>query len=169
VFNIGPMELMVLAIVGLIVLGPERLPGLARDAARLVRSLREMATGARQQLRDELGPEFADVDLSSLNPRTAVQRALLGDDVDLRRFQPAQALQDMLMGDGDQTVQADQAVPAVPGDQAVPAVPADQAVQAEQPSTPNTPQPAPRPRPNPVSMRKPGEPGGPSPYDVDAT
>ena len=81
-FNIGPLELMVLAFVGLIVLGPDRLPGLAKDAARMIRTLRELANGARTQLRDELGPEFADVDLRSLNPRTAIQRALLGDDDD---------------------------------------------------------------------------------------
>jgi sec-independent protein translocase protein TatB len=79
-FNIGPLEFVVLAIVGLIVLGPDRLPGLARDAARLIRTLREIATGAREQLRDELGPELADLDLRSLNPKTAIQRALLGDD-----------------------------------------------------------------------------------------
>jgi sec-independent protein translocase protein TatB len=82
VFNIGPLELIVLAIVGLIVLGPDRLPGLAKDAARMIKTLRELANGARTQLRDELGPEFADVDLRSLNPRTAIQRALLGDDDD---------------------------------------------------------------------------------------
>ena len=60
------MELLVLALVGLIVIGPDKLPGLARDAARMMRTLREMATGARTQLRDELGPEFADLDLRSL-------------------------------------------------------------------------------------------------------
>ena len=65
-FNIGPFELLVLAVVGLILLGPERIPDLARDAARMIRALREMATGARTQLRDELGPEFADVDLRGL-------------------------------------------------------------------------------------------------------
>jgi sec-independent protein translocase protein TatB len=80
VFNIGPLELVVLAFVGIVVLGPERIPGLARDAARLIRALREVATGARTQLRDELGPEFADLDLRSLNPRTAITQALLGDD-----------------------------------------------------------------------------------------
>ena len=79
-FNVGPLEILVLAIVGLIVLGPDRLPGLAKDAARLVRTLRELATGARTQLKDELGPEFADLDLRSLNPRTALQRVLLGED-----------------------------------------------------------------------------------------
>lgn len=92
-FNVGPLELMVLAVIGLVVLGPDRLPGLARDAARLLRQLREMATGARAQLREELGPEFADVDLRNLNPRTALQRAILGDEqngirADLRKLDP---------------------------------------------------------------------------------
>ena len=87
-FNIGPWELLVLAFVGVIVLGPERLPGLARDAANMLRQLRDLATGARNQLKDELGPEFSDVDLQALrdlralNPRTAITRVLLGDDED---------------------------------------------------------------------------------------
>jgi sec-independent protein translocase protein TatB len=97
------MELVVLAIVGLIVLGPDRLPDLARDAARMIRSLRDMATGARAQLREELGPEFADVDLRSLNPRTAIQRAVLGDDVDLRNLDPRTAIQRTILGDDPET------------------------------------------------------------------
>jgi sec-independent protein translocase protein TatB len=98
-FNVGPFELLVLAIVGLIVLGPERIPGLARDAARMIRTLREMATGARTQLRDELGPEFADVDLRNLNPRTAISRAILGDEADkLRNFNPRTAVQNAILG-----------------------------------------------------------------------
>src|ERR1700709_340387 len=99
-FNIGPLELVVLAVVGLIVLGPDRLPGLARDAARMIRTLRDLATGARQQLRDELGPEFADVDLRTLNPRTALQRAVLGDDfaADLRKLDPRSAIQRAVLG-----------------------------------------------------------------------
>jgi len=99
VFNIGPLELMVLAVVGLIVLGPDRLPGLAKDAARMIRTLRDLAQGARTQLRDELGPEFADIDLRNLNPRTALQRAVLGDDVDLSKLSPRGYLQDALLGD----------------------------------------------------------------------
>ena len=53
-FNVGPMEFVVLALVAVIVLGPDRLPALAKDAARLIKTLREIATGARTQLRDEL-------------------------------------------------------------------------------------------------------------------
>jgi sec-independent protein translocase protein TatB len=101
-FNIGPLELIVLAVVGLVVLGPDRLPGLAKDAARMIRTLRDMATGARTQLRDELGPEFADVDLRNLNPRTAISRALLGEDADkLENFNPRAALQRGIFGDDE--------------------------------------------------------------------
>jgi sec-independent protein translocase protein TatB len=78
-FNIGPLELVVLAFIGIVVLGPDRLPGLAKDAARLIRTLREVAVGARTQLRDDLGPEFADLDLRSLHPRTLLRQTLLED------------------------------------------------------------------------------------------
>jgi sec-independent protein translocase protein TatB len=104
VFNVGPLELLVLAIVGLIVIGPDKLPGLARDAARMLRTLRDLAQGARTQLRDELGPEFADVDLRNLNPRTAVSRAVFGEDGvagDLRSLHPKNYLQDAFSDDDD--------------------------------------------------------------------
>lgn len=71
-----------LIIVGVLVLGPDKLPSLARDVARMIQTLRDLSAGARAQLRDGLGPEFADLDLRSLNPRTAIQRALLTDDDD---------------------------------------------------------------------------------------
>jgi len=148
VFNIGPFELIVLAIVGLIVLGPDRLPNLARDAARMLRTLREMATGARQQLRDELGPEFADVDLRSLDPRTAVQRAVFGDEVpdlkkyDPRRYDPGALMRDVLLGD-------DETAAAKPVSMTKPPA-----------SEPNGSRPRPRPRPGPGPGRA---------YDTDAT
>jgi sec-independent protein translocase protein TatB len=81
-FNLGPFEIVVLVIVALIVFGPDKLPTLAKDAARMVRTLRDLAQGARTQLRDELGPEFGDLDLRSLNPRAALQKALFDDDED---------------------------------------------------------------------------------------
>jgi sec-independent protein translocase protein TatB len=102
-FNIGPMEFVVLALVGIVILGPDRLPQFARDAARMLRSLRDMATGARQQLREELGPEFADLDLRNLNPRTAVQRAVFGDEMpDLRKYSPGAIVRDAVYGAADE-------------------------------------------------------------------
>lgn len=76
-FDIGTGELIALAIIAMIVLGPDRLPKYAAEAARMVRKLREMATSARAEVKKELGPEFQDLRLGDLNPRTFVQRQLL--------------------------------------------------------------------------------------------
>lgn len=81
-FNLGPFEIVVLIIVGLVLFGPERLPELAKDAARMIRTLRDLAQVARTQLRDELGPELADLDLRSLNPRVALHKAIFDEDED---------------------------------------------------------------------------------------
>ncbi len=78
-------EIVVLAVLAVIIFGPEKLPDLARKTARVFHYLRGIANDARGQLRAELGPEYADISLSDLNPRNAGQR-LLGedDDPDLR-------------------------------------------------------------------------------------
>jgi sec-independent protein translocase protein TatB len=78
--NLGWEEILVLAVVGLIVFGPDRLPKAAQDLARLLRELRTMARGAANDLKAELGPEMADLDLRSLHPRRFVEDALFGDD-----------------------------------------------------------------------------------------
>jgi sec-independent protein translocase protein TatB len=75
-------RLFVLGVLALIIFGPERLPGLARDAAQALQKLRKVAAGAREQLTAELGPEFGDLDLESLNPRTFVRKHLLDDQSD---------------------------------------------------------------------------------------
>jgi sec-independent protein translocase protein TatB len=75
--SLGWGEIFVLGMLALIIFGPERLPGLAKDAAKALKQLRETAQGARSQLKSELGPEFADVDLDSLNPKTFVRKHLL--------------------------------------------------------------------------------------------
>jgi len=77
--SLGWGEIALLAVVALVVFGPERLPGFAKDAARLLRQARQTAQGARNQLKSELGPEFADLDLDSLNPRTFVRKHLFED------------------------------------------------------------------------------------------
>lgn len=122
-FNIGPLEFLLLAAVGLIVFGPDRLPELAKDAARMLRALRDVAQGARSQLNSELGPEFADFDLSSLNPRTAIKNALLGDD-DFSSLNPRESIQRALRGEDDPVRPAGDLGPTV--DFTKPATPAEQ-------------------------------------------
>lgn len=78
--HVGWGELLVLGIVGLVVLGPERLPKAAADAAKWLRELRKMARNATQDIKAELGPEMADLDLASLHPRRIVNS--LWDDED---------------------------------------------------------------------------------------
>lgn len=60
-FNIGWGEFLVLVVGGLFILGPERLPAAAAWLGRTIRQVREYATGAREQLRSELGPEFDEL------------------------------------------------------------------------------------------------------------
>lgn len=59
--NIGWGEFMVLLVAALVILGPERLPGAVSWVTRSLRQVREYASGASQQLKDELGPEFDDL------------------------------------------------------------------------------------------------------------
>jgi sec-independent protein translocase protein TatB len=74
----GP-EFLLLLVIAVILFGPERLPDLARKAARLLRYLRTVAGSAQQQLSKELGPEFENLDFRDLNPKTFVQKHLLED------------------------------------------------------------------------------------------
>ena len=76
-FGVGLPEFAVIALVAVIVFGPDRLPELARQAGRFVRQVRTLANNAQTQLRDELGPEYADLKLTDLDPRVAIRRHIL--------------------------------------------------------------------------------------------
>jgi sec-independent protein translocase protein TatB len=85
--SIGWGEILVLVVAGLFILGPERLPSAAAWLGRSIRQVRDYASGAREQLRGELGPEFDELrkpleelrGLRNFNPRTAVRRTLFDD------------------------------------------------------------------------------------------
>ncbi|MEV6413652.1 sec-independent translocase [Kribbella sp. NPDC051718] len=76
-FDIGFPELLVIGLVAIVVFGPDRLPEFVRTAARLLNQVRGMAAKAQKELRDELGPEFADLDVRDLDPRSFVRKHLL--------------------------------------------------------------------------------------------
>ena len=80
--DIGAGEFIGLAIIAMIVLGPEKLPRYAAEAARVLRKIRQVADDARADVRRELGPEFDNVSLRDLNPRSMVRKHLL-DPIDL--------------------------------------------------------------------------------------
>lgn len=85
--NIGWSEFLILVVAGLFIFGPERLPTAAAWLGRTVRQVREYATGAREQLRSELGPEFDELrkpledlrGIRDLNPRRMATRHLFED------------------------------------------------------------------------------------------
>lgn len=74
--------MLTLLVVALLIFGPDKLPSVAKDAAQMLRTVRNMAKDARSQITTELGPEFSDFDLDSLNPRSFVQKNLFGDEDD---------------------------------------------------------------------------------------
>lgn len=79
VFDLSITKLLVLAVLALVIFGPDQLPKIASQVGRGLRDLRRMAEGAKADLRDGLGPEFADFDINDLNPRNFVRKHLLED------------------------------------------------------------------------------------------
>ena len=78
-FDLSITKLLVLAVIGLVIFGPNELPRIARQAGRALRDLRQIAEGAKADLREGLGPEFQDFDFEDLNPRRFVQKHLFED------------------------------------------------------------------------------------------
>jgi len=76
VFGIGFPELLVIAFVAIFAFGPDRLPEMARQAAKVVRRARVLLNSARDELRTELGPQYADLELRDLDPRRLVTRSI---------------------------------------------------------------------------------------------
>lgn len=97
--NLGWGEVLVLVIIGLVVLGPERLPGAIRWTSGALRQARDYLNNATAQIREDLGPEFDDIrePLSELNklrgmtPRAAITKHLLDGDDSILNFDDALA------------------------------------------------------------------------------
>jgi sec-independent protein translocase protein TatB len=78
-------KLLIIGLIAVFLIGPDRLPGYAAQLGRLARSLRDMANGAKDRMREEMGPEFDEVDWTTLDPRKydprrIIREALLDDE-----------------------------------------------------------------------------------------
>jgi sec-independent protein translocase protein TatB len=75
-FDFGPGEIIGLAVLAMILIGPERLPTFAVDAARFVKKARTFATKATSELKENLGPGFEDLEPSDLNPKSFIKKQI---------------------------------------------------------------------------------------------
>lgn len=76
-FGLTIDKMLLIGVIAVFLLGPDRLPHYAAQLARLVRSLRDMANGAKDRMRDELGPDFDEVDWTKLDPRQYDPRRII--------------------------------------------------------------------------------------------
>ena len=76
-FGLSGEKLVILVIIAAFVLGPERLPQYAKQLANLIKSLRRMAEGAKDQLANELGDDYKDLDWKKLDPRQYDPRRII--------------------------------------------------------------------------------------------
>ena len=76
-FGLTFEKLLVIGIIAVFLLGPDRLPYYASQLARLVRSLRDLANGAKDRMREEMGPDFDEVDWKKLDPRQYDPRRII--------------------------------------------------------------------------------------------
>ncbi len=76
-FGVGLAELAVIALVAVVVFGPDKLPEFAKQAGQFLHRMKTFATGARDELRSELGPEFSDLELRDLDPRSIVRKHVM--------------------------------------------------------------------------------------------
>ncbi|MEU5973372.1 sec-independent translocase [Streptomyces sp. NPDC047315] len=94
--DIGVLELVALVVLAVLIFGPDKLPKVIQDVTRTLRKIRQFSDSAKQDIREELGPEFKDFEFEDLNPKTFIRKHLneneelrelkeLGSSFDLRK------------------------------------------------------------------------------------
>ncbi|MFD5253883.1 sec-independent translocase [Streptomyces bobili] len=84
--DIGPLELVTIIVLAVLVFGPDKLPKVIQDVMRTVRKIREFSESAKQDIRQELGPEFKDFEFEDLNPKTFIRKQLDNEDLGLKEL-----------------------------------------------------------------------------------
>ncbi|MER5689363.1 Sec-independent protein translocase TatB [Streptomyces sp. NPDC002205] len=100
--DIGPLEILTLLVIAIVVLGPDKLPKAISETSALIRKIRSFSDSAQADLRQELGPEFANLHLRDLHPRALAEKALsrAEDETGLREITASLSL-DEPADDGD--------------------------------------------------------------------
>ncbi|MFB7914703.1 Sec-independent protein translocase subunit TatB [Streptomyces sp. NPDC056061] len=78
--DVGPLELLTIAILGMLLFGPDKLPEFIRNTADLIARFRQFSEQAKQEIRSELGPDFQDFEFEDLHPKTLVRKHVLNGD-----------------------------------------------------------------------------------------
>jgi sec-independent protein translocase protein TatB len=73
-FDYGFGEMIGLVILALILVGPERMPRVAGDLAKMIRTVRSLTNTATAEIRENLGPGFEDLKPADLNPKTFIKK-----------------------------------------------------------------------------------------------
>ncbi|WP_267714890.1 sec-independent translocase [Streptomyces sp. CoH17] len=84
--DIGALELVTLVVLAVLVFGPDKLPKVIQDVTRTIRKIREFSDSAKQDIRQELGPEFKDFEFEDLNPKTFLRKQLDNDELGLKEI-----------------------------------------------------------------------------------
>lgn len=93
-------KMIIILVIAMFVIGPTRLPIYAKKLGDFIRSLKRAADGAKDRLRDEMGPEFDDVDWKQLDPRQydprrIIRDALVEDEREARLSDRSQRIEDL--------------------------------------------------------------------------
>ncbi|MGQ4426634.1 sec-independent translocase [Streptomyces sp. ISBFB 2968] len=84
--DIGALELVTLVVLAVLVFGPDKLPKVIQDMTRTIRKIREFSDSAKQDIRQELGPEFKDFEFEDLNPKTFIRKQLDNEELGLKEI-----------------------------------------------------------------------------------
>ncbi|MFE4021217.1 sec-independent translocase [Streptomyces sp. NPDC059101] len=79
-FDIGPLELVAIVVLAVLIFGPEKLPKVIQDVTGFIRKVRAFSDNAKEDIRNELGPEFKDFEFEDLKPRNFVRKHVLEKD-----------------------------------------------------------------------------------------
>ncbi|MFG3657742.1 sec-independent translocase [Streptomyces sp. NPDC047706] len=113
--DIGPLELVTLVVLAVLVFGPDKLPKVIQDVMSTVRKIREFSESAKQDIRQELGPEFKDFEFEDLNPKTFIRKQLDNEDLGLKEIRNGFDLKKEMAEVTDAVHSRDAEPPAAPG------------------------------------------------------